>query len=84
MNFQKISPEDMVNKYKEENGILKNENERLKQTLEDIINETEKLLRENQALNSNFNLNLDRPRYYLTYITSTLGSFQFEKIKNFN
>ncbi len=84
MNFQKISPEDMINKYKEDNAILKSENERLKKALEDIIDETEKLLRENQALNSNFNLNLDRPQYYLTYTTSTLGSFQFEKIKNFN
>lgn len=84
MNFQKISPEDMVNKYKDENDILKNENERLKQALEDIIDETEKLLRENQALNSNFNLNLNRPQYCLTYSTSTLGSFQFEKIKKFN
>jgi len=79
MNFQKISPEDMVNKYKDENLTLKNENEWLKQALEDIIDETEKLLRENQALNNNFNLNLDRPQYYLTYTTSSLGSFNFKK-----
>jgi len=81
MNFQRISPEDLVLRYKRENSLLKLENERLKKALEDTVIENKNLLRENQAINSNFNLSLNKRQYYLTYYTiSTLGSFQLKKI----
>ena len=79
MNFQRISPEELVSRYKHENSLLKKENERLKKALEDTVNENKILFRENQALNTNFNLSLNKRLYYLGYYTiSTLGSFQFE------
>jgi regulator of replication initiation timing len=80
MNFQRLSPEDLVNRYKSENSLLKLENERLKKALQDTVIENKKILREKQALNSNFDLSLIKRLYYLTYTTSTLGSFQVKKI----
>jgi len=79
MNFQRISPEDLVLRYKRENSLLKLENERLKKALEDTVIENKNLLRENQAINSNFNLSLNK-RQLTYYTTSTLGSFQLKKI----
>jgi regulator of replication initiation timing len=69
-----------VNRYKSENSLLKLENERLKKALQDTVIENKKILREKQALNSNFDLSLIKRPYYLTYYTtSTLGSFQLKK-----
>ncbi len=79
MNFHKISPDDLVNTFKTENSLLKRENERLKNALNSIIDKNTDLLAENKALHNILGFKPVKGLYYLSFTTSTLGSFKLEK-----